>query len=315
MQKLTPFLWFDNNAEEAVNFYVSLFENSKINRVTRYSETVAEKAGRTSGSVMTMGFELSGYKFAAINGGPHFKLNPSISFFLNFDPSKDKNARENLDVIWGKLSQQGTTLMPLDKYPFSERYGWVQDKYGISWQLILTNPEGDDRPFIVPSFLFVGDVCGKAEEASDFYISLFKNSKRGLIARYPEGMPAENQGGEPDKEGTIMYTDFKLNNQWFAAMDSAREHNFSFNEAISFVISCEDQEEVDYFWNKFTEEGQESMCGWLKDKYGVSWQIVPTQLFKLLDSENSDKAKRVSEALMKMKKLDITDLEKAYNGK
>ena len=122
--------------------------------------------------------------------------------------------------------------MPLDKYPFSERYGWLQDKYGLSWQLILSNPEGEERPFIVPSLMFVGKVCGKAEESTNFYMSVFKNSRRGIVAHYPKGM-------EPDKEGTIMFTDFMIENQWFAAMDSARAHNFAFNEATSFMVYCD----------------------------------------------------------------------------
>ena len=126
-------------------------------------------------------------------------------------------------------SEGGTVLMPLDKYPFSEKYGWIQDKYGLSWQLILTNPEGEERPAIVPSLLFVGDKCGNAEEAINFYLSVFKNAKQGHIVRYPKGM-------EPDKEGTIMFSDFMLENQWFTAMDSAHEHKFSFNEAVSFMV-------------------------------------------------------------------------------
>ena len=138
------------------------------------------------------------------------------------------------------MSDGGTVLMPIGQYPFSERSGWVQDKYGLSWQLILSNPEGDSRPPIVPCMLFVGENCGKAEEAINFYLSVFRNSKQGNLIRYSVGQ-------EPDKEGTIMFADFMLENYWFAAMDSAREHNFTFNEAISFIVSCGGQEEIDYY--------------------------------------------------------------------
>lgn len=305
MQKITPFLWFDSQAEEAVNFYTSIFNNSKVDTITRYNEASAAASGRPAGSVMTAAFELEGYSFTAINGGPEFKFNPSISFFLNFDPSKDKNSRMKLDSIWEKLSEGGTPLMPLDKYPFSEHYGWIQDKYGISWQLILSNPDGEERPFIVPSLMFTGAVCGKAEEASDFYLSIFKNSKRGTIARYPAGM-------EKDKEGTMMYTDFRIGDQWFAAMDSGWEHGFGFNEAISFVISCENQEEIDHFWNKLSADPQSERCGWLKDKYGISWQVVPAILPKLL--KDGPKSQKVMQAILNMKKLSIAELEKAYEG-
>jgi predicted 3-demethylubiquinone-9 3-methyltransferase (glyoxalase superfamily) len=308
MQKITPFLWFDDNAEEAVNFYISVFKNSKSGNATHYDEAGAEVSGRPQGSVMSIPFQLNGQEFVALNGGPIFKFNPSVSFFLNFDPSQEENARKHLDDTWEKLSEGGATLMPLDKYPFSERYGWIQDKYGISWQLILTNPEGEQRPFIVPSFLFVGAVSGKAEEASDFYLSVFKNTKRGLIARYPTGL-------EPDKEGTIMYTDFMLENQWFAAMDSAHHHDFNFNEAISFMVNCENQNEVDHFWKKLSAVPESEQCGWLKDKYGLSWQIVPTELGKLLSDPDPIKSQRVMKTMLQMKKIEIEGLRKAYNEK
>jgi predicted 3-demethylubiquinone-9 3-methyltransferase (glyoxalase superfamily) len=218
MYEIIPHLWYDKEAKEAAEFYCSLFPNSKITNVTTIHNT-------PSGNCDVVSFELAGQKFMSISAGPFFKFNPSVSFFLNFDPSTDKNARKNLDAVWEKLSEGGTVLMPLDTYPFSEHYGWIQDKYRLSWQLILTNPDGEERPFIVPSLLFVGNVCGKAEEASNFYLSVFKNTKQGITARYPKGM-------EPDKEGTIMFTDFMIENQWFAAMDSAHKHNLAFNEAV-----------------------------------------------------------------------------------
>jgi predicted 3-demethylubiquinone-9 3-methyltransferase (glyoxalase superfamily) len=227
-------LWFDTQAKEAAEFYCSVLPGSKITNVTTVHDT-------PSGDCDVVSFQLSGQPFMAISAGPLFIFNPSLSFFLNFDPSRAKNARKNLDTVWQKLSQGGEALMPLDKYPFSERYGWVRDKYGLSWQLILSDPSGQERPFIVPSLLFVKHVCGKAEEAINFYMSVFRDSKQGLVARYPKGMA-------PDKEGTIMFADFMIENQWFAAMDSAHEHNFAFNEAISFMVSCDTQKEIDHYW-------------------------------------------------------------------
>ncbi|MCB0155778.1 MAG: VOC family protein, partial [Anaerolineae bacterium] len=237
-QKIIPHLWFDKGAKEAAEFYCSIFPDSKVTEATTLHDT-------PSGDVDTVSFELWGQQFMAISAGPLFKFNPSVSFFVNFDPSREANASEKLDALWEKLSVGGTALMPLDQYPFSERYGWIQDKYGVSWQLILTNPEGEPRPPIVPSLLFVGEVVGQAEAAMKLYSSVFKNSKEGLVARYPPGM-------EPDQEGTLMFADFMLENQWFAAMDSAHEHHFSFNEAISFMVSCETQEEIDHYWHKLS---------------------------------------------------------------
>jgi predicted 3-demethylubiquinone-9 3-methyltransferase (glyoxalase superfamily) len=230
-----------------------------------------------------------------------------VSFIVNFDPSRDKNAWENLDKLWEKLSQGGAALMPLDKYPFSERYGWLQDKYGLSWQLILSNPEGEERPFIVPSLMFVGKVCGKAEESTNFYMSVFKNSRRGTVARYPKGM-------EPDKEGTIMFADFMIENQWFAAMDSARAHNFAFNEATSFMVYCDTQKEIDYYWDRLSAVPEAEQCGWLKDKYGLSWQIVPTTMDEMMANGTREQIDRLTQAFLPMKKLVIAELEKAFKG-
>lgn len=298
MQKIIPNLWFDKEAKEAAVFYTSLLPDSRITNVTTLHNT-------PSGDPDIVSFTLWGYEFMALSGGPFFKLNPSISLMLNFDPSQDSEARKRIDEVWKKLSDGGKTLMPIDKYPFSERYGWIQDRYGLSWQLILTKPQGEMRPNIIPSLMFTGNVIGKAEEASDFYLSVFNRSKRGTIARY-----GKNPG--PDKEEAIMFTDFMLENQWFAAMDSAREHNFNFNEAVSLVVNCEDQAEIDYFWEKMSVVPEAEQCGWLKDKYGVSWQIVPREMGKMMSEGSPEQVDRVTKAFMPMKKLDLAKLQEAY---
>lgn len=146
MQKIVPHLWFDKEAKEAFEFYSSFFPDSKIINITTLHNT-------PSGDCDVVSFSLSGFEFMAISAGPIFKFNPSVSFILNFDPLKDKNAKKSLELFWEKLSAGGKALMPLDKYPFSEKYGWIQDKYGVSWQLMLTNPDGEERPFIIPSLL------------------------------------------------------------------------------------------------------------------------------------------------------------------
>jgi predicted 3-demethylubiquinone-9 3-methyltransferase (glyoxalase superfamily) len=301
MQKITPHLWFDKEAREAAEFYVSLFPDSRIASMATLHDT-------PSGNAEIVSFELAGQPFMAISAGPDFNFNPSVSFFVNFDPSRDRNARQNLDILWDNLSKGGEILMPLQQYPFSERYGWLQDKYGLSWQLILSNPEGDERPVIVPSLMFVGDVAGCAEEALDFYLSVFIESKRGTLQRYPAGL-------EPDKEGTIMFADFMLYGQWFAAMDSAHEHNFAFNEAISFIVHCKNQEEIDYYWGKLSAVPEAEQCGWLKDRFGLSWQIVPTAMDEMMKSGTEEQIARVTQAFLPMKKLDLAELERAFEGK
>jgi predicted 3-demethylubiquinone-9 3-methyltransferase (glyoxalase superfamily) len=299
-QKIVPHLWFDREAKEAAEFYASIFPNSKINGSTSILNT-------PSGDSNIVSFELWGQQFMAISAGPYFKFNSSVSFIVNFDPSREFDAVEKLNEVWNKLSEGGKVLMPLDKYPFSEKYGWIQDKYGLSWQLILSNPEGEERPSIVPQLMFAGEKCGHAEEAIHFYLSIFKNAKQGLIAHYPKGI-------EPDKDGTIMFSDFSLENQWFAAMDSTHEHNYSFNEAISFMVYCDTQEEIDYYWEKLSVVPEAEQCGWLKDKYGLSWQIVPSEMDEMMSKGTSEQLERVTKAFLKMKKFDLVELRKAYEG-
>lgn len=312
-QKIVPCLWFDNNCEEAMNFYVSCFsgisagkEGSKIHSIQRYAKGM-ETPGieEMIGKVLTGVFDLEGYRFMALDGGPVFKFNPSVSFTVNFNPSMTPDALKKLDKLWEQFLQGGKVIMELQKYPFSERYGWIQDKYGISWQLFLADPKRAYRPFIVPTFLFTEKVAGKAEEAVDFYVSFFNNSQRGMLERYPAGM-------EPDREGTVMYSDFVLSNQWFAAMDSALTHGFSFNESISFMVNCADQREVDLLWERLSSVPEAEQCGWLKDKYGLSWQIVPERMGTLLSDPDKEKVRRVMNTMLHMKKIVISELEEAY---
>lgn len=213
---------------------------------------------------------------------------------LNFDPSQDTEAREHLDQLWEKLIDGGEALMELGEYPFSKRYGWVKDRYGLTWQLMLTNPDGEPRPFITPALMFTGKNTDHAEEALQFYTSVFKDSKTGTLARYPDDTG-------PAKKGSLMYSDFMLAGQWFAAMDSGVEHDFTFNEAVSLSISCKDQEEIDYFWEKLSAVPESEQCGWCKDKYGVSWQVVPENIEALMKKPDA------YPHLMEMKKIVIEE--------
>ena len=155
--------------------------------------------------------------------------------------------------------------------------------------------------------MFVGDVCGKAEDAITFYASVFKGTKY-VFARY-------EKGEEPEKEGTVKYGQFVIDGQAFGAMDSARQHDFSFNEAVSLMVYCRNQEGIDYYWEKLSAIPEAEQCGWLKDKFGVSWQIVPTEMDEMMSKGTSEQVARVTEAFLKMKKFDLAELQKAYEGK
>jgi predicted 3-demethylubiquinone-9 3-methyltransferase (glyoxalase superfamily) len=297
-QKITPNLWFNRKAQEAVDFYTSAFPDSKILSKSYYPKSAEEGLADFqldfAGEILTIEFELAGQPFVAINAGPEFKINPSISFMVNFDPSVDDQAREHLDELWLKLSDGGEVLMPLEAYPFSERYGWVKDRYDVTWQLILTDPEGWPRPFILPSLLFTDRNTNHAEEAINFYVSVFEDAKVGELNYYIEDIG-------PAKAGALMFGDFMLANQWFAAMDSADKHDFRFNEAISLAVSCKDQAEIDTFWEKLSNDPQFEQCGWCKDKFGLSWQIVPENIDELMDKPGA------YAHMMNMKKLIIAD--------
>ncbi|MEO7265719.1 MAG: VOC family protein [Ferruginibacter sp.] len=278
--EMYPCIWFDGQAKEAAEFYCSVFNNSKI----------------TTNTPMVVMFEIEGKKIMGLNGGPMFKITPAISFFVSCESVQE------IDDTWKKLSEGGSAMMPLDKYPWAEKYGWVKDKFGMTWQLMLTQSPMDNQK-IKMSFLFVGEQYGKAKQAVEEYTSLFPGSSIQSMQHYVAGE------GDPQMVGTLKFGDFTLKDVQFAAMDGFGNHEFKFTEGLSIVVDCETQEEIDHYWKRLTEGGEESMCGWLKDKYGVSWQVIP----KILGSLMSDpgKAGNVMKEIMKMKKLDIEKLVNA----
>jgi len=289
MQGITSHLWFDKEAVEAAKFYTSIFKDSRVKSTTTLDNT-------PSGPVDIVTIELFGQSFTLISAGPLFKFNPSVSFLVAC------KTKEEAGALWDQLSKGGTVLIELGEYPFSPKYGWTQDRYGLSWQVMFMG-EREIKQKITPALMFVDNVCGKAEEAIQFYSSVFPESKIGNILRY-------GQGQEPDKPGTIKHAGFSLASQEFSAMDSARAHNFRFNEAISFIVHCDTQDEIDHYWSKLSAVPAAEQCGWLKDKYGLSWQIVPTIMNELLKGEQK-KTARVTEAFLKMKKFDIETLKQA----
>lgn len=290
MQNIVPHLWYDKEAKEAAEFYVSLFENSRILNVNVMEDT-------PSGNAELITFELAGQPFQAISAGPYFKFNPSISLMAACESAEEVNAK------WKALSEGGTELMALGEYPFNKCYGWIQDRYGLSWQLMLIE-NNQNAQKITPNFLFSGDSCGKAEEAIKFYTEIFADSEIEFISRYEPGEAAA-------QKAKINYAAFKLGGMNFAAMDNGFDAGFNFNEAFSFIVNCKDQKEIDYFWEKLSAVPEAEQCGWLKDKYGVSWQIVPDNIDEVLNNGSKEEIQRVQSELFKMKKIDIALLEKA----
>ena len=288
-QKIVPHLWYDREAVEAAAFYVSVFgKHSRVNDVSTLHDT-------PSGSADIVSFEIWGQDFMAISAGPLFRFNPSISFHVRCKTT------EEVERIWHAFAQEGTALMELGEYPFSKRYGWIQDKYGVSWQIIFT--EEAFTQGIMPALMFTQDACGRAEEAIDFYASIFPQASAQVLARY-------EKGEEPNQEGTVKYAQFVLNGQEFGAMDAAAMHNFTFNEAVSLIVNCKDQAEIDYYWEKLSAVPEAEQCGWAKDAYGVSWQIIPEDMGALM----AEDLEKTTPVMLQMKKIIIDDLKQAAQG-
>jgi len=278
-KSITPCLWFNNQAKEAATLYCAAFKQTKI---SMQSPIVTE-------------IDAAGQKFILLDGGPMYTPNASISFYYICETA------EELDVAWNILSKEGSILMPLDTYPWSTRYGWITDKFGISWQLAV-GKISDVGQKITPCFLFTGKLYGKADEAIELYASIFENTAVDGILRY-------TADELPDTAGKVKHAQISLGGQKLMLMESAAADTVPFTEGVSLTVYCDTQEEIDYFWEKFTESGEESMCGWLKDRFGVSWQIVPTMLGQVMSDPS--KAGKAAKAFMSMRKLNIAQIVQA----
>ena len=287
MKKMAVSLWFDNQAEDATKFYQGVFKHTKPGSIARYTQAGAKMSGQKEGSVMTVQENVENIEIVALNGGPLFKFNPSYSFYVGCETESE------ISELWSKLSPGGQVRMGLDKYPWAERYGWTTDKYGVEWQLILAPTSKK----ISPAFLFTDELFGRGQEAVAFYTSIFPDSKINMMAK-------------DEKTKSIMHCSFTLNGENFVLMEGAGQHGHKFNESFSIVVYCENQKEIDDYWSKLIAGGgKESQCGWLKDKFGVSWQIVPRMLPELAaDPKKADKAMA---AVGQMKKFDLAALKAA----
>src|SRR5690625_1690365 len=219
----------------------------------------------------------------------------------------DVRPPRQIDELWQRLAENGMVMMPLDAYDWSERYGWVQDRFGMTWQLSLGNID-DVGQKIAPSFLFVGDQFGHAEEAVELYTSVSPGSEVVGVLRYG--------AGEPGREGTVKHAQFSLAGDVFMAMDGPGEHEFGFSPGVSLIVRCRSQQEIDHFWEKLSEGGdpEAQQCGWLADRFGVSWQIVPERLYEMLQDPDAERVGRVTASFLGMKKMDIAELERVYAG-
>lgn len=279
-----PCLWYDGDAKQSAEFYCKVFDG-KI----------------TADTPVVINIDLFGQKIMLLNGGPQFEKNASISFMVICE------SEDEVQKSWDQLMDGGMALMPLDSYPWSKKYGWVRDKFGVTWQLFLGDKQNEQK--IVPTLMFIHENNGKAMEAMEFYTQTFPNSSLGNVLKYKDG------GEANEVPENVQHAHFVIDGYNLFCMDNSYDHKFDFNEGISMVIMTDDQEQTDNLWNTLTSDGgRESMCGWLKDKYGFSWQIVPKKLIQLMSDPDQEKAQKVVQAMMRMQKIIIKDLEDAYNS-
>ena len=281
-----PCLWFNGDGKEAAVFYTEIFGGTI-----------------TTDTPVVINLNLFDQQFMILNAGPQFEKNASVSFMILCE------TEEEVQKYWEKLAMDGIVLMELGEYPWSKKYGWVRDQFGVTWQIYLGEKQGDQK--IVPTLMFIHENNGKAQKAMNLYTSIFPNSKISGILKYGEGVGNETH----EIPENIQHAAFELDGYTFFCMDNSYDHQFDFNEGISMVVMTDDQEETDHLWNSLIANGgRESMCGWLKDPFGVSWQIVPKKLLELMNGSDREKGTKVMNAMMQMNKIVIEDLENAYNS-
>lgn len=281
-----PCLWFDGTGNEAAKLYTDIF-GGKI----------------TADTPVVINFELFGQKMMILNAGPQFQKNASVSFMVLCE------TEEEVEKYWKPLSEGGIVLMELGEYPWSKKYGWVRDKYGVTWQVHLGEKQGEQK--IIPTLMFIHGNNGKAMEAMELYTRVFPHSKIGKVLKYGDDIGKESH----EIPENIQHAHFEIDHYSLFCMDNSYDHPFDFSEGISMVVMTDDQQQTDHLWNSLTADGgRASMCGWLKDKFGLSWQIVPKKLIELMNDSDPYKAQNVMQAMSTMQKIVIADLEKAYES-
>lgn len=292
MRQIAIQLCFNDQAEEAVKFYTSVFDQSEITREIRYPMPNVES--------VAYDFTIENQAFVAFNGGSDFKMNPSFSLMVSVDTP------DEVDALYKKLAEGGKDLMPLDTYPFSDRYAWVEDQFGLSWQIMLA-PDVPTNHKVRVSLLFAGQYCGQAEQALKDYAAIFQKGEPGQINYYQEG---EAQ----DDRAKVNYAELNIGDQQLVFMDHGFGSDEEFTEAISFLIVAGAQSEVDYYWEKLSAHEESEAMGWLKDSHGISWQVVPQAYLQIMETATEEQKKRVLDVLFKMKKMDVARLENAKFG-
>ena len=298
-QRIIPNIWCDHNAEEVGAFYASVFDRTTSEVVARYPDDGLPEFQRAfAGQPLTVDVTIDGYRITLINAGAEFAPTSAISFVVCVDPrgfgGDEHAARGWINRVWTRLGEEGRVLMDIGEYRFSGLYGWIEDRYGVSWQLKLMDAEAEPEPPIIPMLVFGGPLQNRAEEAIAFYGALLPPS--GIVRQTEHPVTAPPRVDEP-----ITYSEFLLAGQRFAAFDSPVDRDHPFTPGISLQVDCEGQEEIDRLWDALSVVPEAEQCGWLVDRFGLSWQIVPADMAELMQRPNA------YEHLMQMGRLIIAD--------
>lgn len=297
MQTIYPCFWYDFTAEEAADLYQQALPNTSVVSTLHYptEELPAFQQG-FAGLPLMIELDIDGFTISLFNGGDAFTPNPSFSLMLVFDPATNPVAEEALRHAAKTLGKDGKTVMQLGQYPFSPLYTWIEDKYGVSWQLITpVDSMPDKRPFVLPTFLFGQIDHSRARTALSLYTEVFEDAQIGAVIPYDET-------AEPVDMGGVVYSEMRLADQWFVAMDAAAEIDFSFTPGASLMVKCTTQEEIDRLWDGLSATPSAEQFGWCRDEFGFSWQIIPNTFQTLCTNPQS------YAAMMKMKKIILADL-------
>ncbi|HEL2111681.1 TPA: VOC family protein [Streptococcus suis] len=291
MQPIIPHLWYDTEAKEAVAFYVDLFGGN-----VDWTYTITDTP---SGDSDLIQFQLGDMTLAAISAGPYFTLNESMSLMVNV-ADKDEVTR-----LYQALSEGGRILMPLGEYPFSPYYVWLEDRFGLSWQLSYA-PDLDKPYQFDICLLFSQEQVGLAQPMLDYYKDKLPQASVGQLSYYGEGEAAV-------EAAKLNYAELLVAGQKMIVMDHGYGGVASFNEAFSFMVYVDSQEEAESWYEKVSAVPEAEICGWGKDQFGISWQIVPRILMEAYDTANPEKVKAVNAAVMTMKRLDIAAIQALLN--
>lgn len=291
MQPIIPHLWYDTEAKEAVAFYVDLF-GGKIDWTYTITDT-------PSGDSDLIQFQLGDMTLAAISAGPYFKLNESMSLMVNV-ASKDEVTR-----LYQALSEGGRILMPLGEYPFSPYYVWLEDRFGLSWQLSYAPDLNKPYQFDI-CLLFSQEQVGLAQPMLDYYKDKLPQASVGQLSYYGEGEAAV-------EAAKLNYAELLVAGQKLIVMDHGYGGEASFNEAFSFMVYVDSQDELNFYYDLLSAVPEAEMCGWVKDQFGLSWQIVPRILMEAYDTASPEQIKAVNAAVMTMKRLDIATIQTILN--